>query len=111
MRRQRSDANQTAIIRRYEAHGCSVLVLSQTHPVDLLVGYCGVDALVEVKDGNKPPSRRTLTAGEQDLHAKWRGRPVRIVLSPDDVDTHVMQMNRHAQAKPAPSRWALDHCS
>ena len=38
--------------------------------------------LVEVKDGNKPPSKRELTADQRRFHAEW---PVCVVLSPESM--------------------------
>ena len=108
VRRQRSDANQTEIAKRYREHGCSVLILSQDNSVDMLVGCRGHDALIEVKDGKKPPSARKLTEKEQQFHESWRGTPIRIVESVEDVDTHVEELQNKAFST---GRWALDHCS
>ena len=100
VRRQRSDANQPEVVKRYRNHGCSVLVLSQGHSVDLLVGCRGVvDQLVEVKDGEKPPSARQLTDAEQEFQDEWRGRPVITIESNDDVDKHVQAMRNEALAQ------------
>lgn len=108
MRRQRSDANQTAVVARYRQHGVSVLVVSQGASVDLVVGFRGVDQLVEVKDGAKPPSERKLTEAETKLHQTWRGKAIRIVESLEDVDRHVAELT----GRPVVSdRWALDHIS
>lgn len=80
MPRQRAkvDANQTEIIKALRAVGASV---APTHQVgkgfpDLVVGYKGRNILMEIKDGNKPPSQRKLTPDEVDWHDKWRGRVV-----------------------------------
>ena len=98
MRRQRSDANQPDVVKRYREHGCSVLVLSQGHSVDLLVGCRGDEQLCEVKDGSKKPSARQLTPDEQKFHEEWRGKPIRIVETLDDVDTHVAELRQRAMA-------------
>ncbi len=108
MRRQRSDANQTAIVARYRAHGVSVLVVSQHASVDAVVGFRGVDQLVEIKRGDLPASRRKLTADETKLHQTWRGRAIRIVESLDDVDRHVAELTGRPVVG---DRWALDNCS
>lgn len=63
--------------------------MQQLHAVgkgcpDLLVGFGGRNLLMEVKDGEKPPSARKLTAGEAQWHEAWRGR-VHIIESPHDA--------------------------
>ena len=52
---------------------------------DLLVGYRGRLILLEVKDGDKPPSARRLTNDEADFHAAWADYPVLVVLSLQDA--------------------------
>ena len=47
---------------------------------DLLVGAEGKTYLVEVKDGAKTPSRRTLTHDQQKWIRKWTGSAVVILL-------------------------------
>ena len=51
---------------------------------DLAVGWSGVTALVEVKDGKKSPSRRKLTTDEEEFAKLWKGG-VHLVESLDDV--------------------------
>lgn len=81
------DANQAAIVAAFRALGASVLHL---HTVgagcpDLLVGIRGVNVLVELKDGSKPPSARRLTPLEEQFCASWRGRQVVVVERVEDV--------------------------
>ncbi len=52
---------------------------------DLLVGYKGVNHLVEIKDGQKPPSARTLTEDQAAWHMNWRGGKPVVVLGTEDV--------------------------
>lgn len=40
---------------------------------DIVVGKYGINVLVEIKDGSKPPSKRKLTEDEADFHSAWRG--------------------------------------
>ena len=47
---------------------------------DLLVGAEGKTFLVEIKDGEKTPSRRTLTHDQQKWIRKWTGSDVVILL-------------------------------
>jgi hypothetical protein len=51
---------------------------------DLVVGYMGMNYLLEVKDGEKPPSQRKLTADEVRFHNSWMGQ-IAIVNSIDDL--------------------------
>ena len=69
------DVNQPEIVDAFRRMGFSVLTL---HTVghgcpDILIGKLGKNHLVEIKDGNKPPSARKLTRDEQKFHELWRG--------------------------------------
>ena len=93
MTRKRRDANHAEIVNAYERMNCSVRVVADLPgALDLIVGYRGVDARVEIKDGAKPPSARKLTAAEAEELARWRGRPPEIVCTVDDVHEHVTAM-------------------
>lgn len=80
------DANHREIVGVFLAMGASVASLAALGAgvPDLLVGYCGKNYLVEVKDGEKPPSQRKLTPAQQKFHAAWLGS-VRIVESVDQA--------------------------
>lgn len=87
MRRSaRIDSNQNEIVNAFRKMGASVLITSQLkNCFDLLVGYKGVNYIVEVKDGKKPPSQRKLTKGEQKFKDTWQGGEYYIIESIDDV--------------------------
>ena len=88
MRRAASvDANQAEVVAAFRKFGCSVQVLSMVGKgvPDLLVGHAGVNHLVEVKDGRRPPSERKLTPDQDQWHKTWRGEKPEIVESLDDV--------------------------
>ena len=75
-RAARVDANQTEIVSALRKVGATVQPL---HAVglgcpDLLVGYRGINYLIEVKDGDKPPSKRKLTEDQIEWHKNWRGQ-------------------------------------
>jgi len=75
------DANQIQIVEALRACGATVQPL---HTVgagvpDLLVGYRGKTALVEVKDGARPPSERRLTDDQLVWHGNWRGGTLAVV--------------------------------
>ncbi len=73
-RAARIDANKAQIVAYLRGAGCSVYDLKQ--PVDLLVGKCGHTALVEIKDGEKSPSKQALTPAQQAFMLTWRGGAV-----------------------------------
>lgn len=83
---RRTDANQAEIASAFRKMGCSVAVTSSLGNgfPDLVIGLYGINALIEVKDGNKPPSDRRLTDDEADFHEKWKGS-IYIVESIDDA--------------------------
>ena len=70
------DANQTEIVKALRQVGASVQSLAATGKgcPDLLVGFRGVNWLMEVKDGNKVKSQRKLTDDQVVWHELWRGQ-------------------------------------
>lgn len=85
-RARRTDANQPEVVKALRAIGCSVLLLHEVGDgcPDLAVGYRGHNWFIEVKDGNKPPSKRKLTEDEQAWHEARRGQ-VATVKSADEA--------------------------
>ncbi len=85
-RAARTDANHSEVVREFRARGFSVLDLSRMGQgcPDLLVARAGDSWLIEIKDGNKPPSQRQLTPDERQFHDSWRGR-VLVVKDIEDV--------------------------
>ena len=81
------DTNQPAIVRTFRQLGAKVQVLSHVGKgfPDLLVCIRGKLALVEVKDGDKPPSARRLTADEQAWHEEWADAPLFIVSNVEEA--------------------------
>ena len=78
------DANQRQVVAALRGVGATVQLL---HAVgegcpDLLVGHLGVNYLLEVKDGQKPPSAQKLTPQQEIWHRDWRGHRV-VVNSPE----------------------------
>ena len=75
-RAARIDDNQVEIVAALRQIGASVQAL---HSVgsgcpDLAAGYRGANYFLEVKDGSKPPSARSLTDDQKDWHRGWRGQ-------------------------------------
>lgn len=90
----RIDSNQPQIVAALRELGASVLHL---HTIgkgapDILIGYQGKNALVELKDGDKPPSARKLTPDEQKFHAEWRGQ-VAIIESVEEAVAFIQTTN------------------
>jgi hypothetical protein len=88
------DANQPAIVQALRAIGCSVQPLHTVGQgcADLLVGYRGRNVILEVKDGAKPPSARTLTPDQREWIAAWRGGQVWVVHSVEQAIEAVTAM-------------------
>jgi Holliday junction resolvase - archaeal type len=72
----KADANQTEIVKALRAVGASVFITSNVAKgfPDLVVGYNGINYLVEIKDGKKQPSEQKLKPHQIELHASWRGQ-------------------------------------
>ena len=85
-RRARVDANQASFVKVMRQLGYSVCHLHQLGQgvPDLLIGKGGRNYLFELKDGNKPPSKRKLTEDEERWHAQWQGQ-VATVKSVDEA--------------------------
>lgn len=83
----RRDANERNIIEALRACGAYVKQINDAGAFDLLVFYRSPVSkvehtlLLEVKDGNKPPSARGLTPAEQKFHDEWPGTNLHIVTS------------------------------
>lgn len=75
MKNGRIDNNQPDIVKVLRQAGASVAVTSNAGKgfPDIVVGYLGVNLLMEIKDGEKPPSQRKLTPDEQKFKDNWLG--------------------------------------
>jgi hypothetical protein len=75
-RKSKIDTNQPAIVAALRAHGASVKSLAAVGDgcPDLLVGYRGINLLMEVKDGDLPPSARKLTDKQTQFISDWEGQ-------------------------------------
>lgn len=83
---KRVDDNQTKVVKALRQCGFSVAITSSIGKgfVDLVIGKNGVNLLVELKDGEKPPSARKLSEDEELFHAAWRGKVI-IANNIDDI--------------------------
>jgi hypothetical protein len=80
-RAARRDANERRVIDALRACGAYVKQINDEGLADLLVFYRGHTLILEVKDGDKPPSARALTPAEQKFHDEWPGQNLYIVNS------------------------------
>jgi Holliday junction resolvase len=90
------DANHTEIVKGLRQSGCTVLDLSAVGKgcPDLLIGRCGYNLLMEVKDGSKPKSARKLTGDQIAFFAKWRGN-VQVVKSLQEAIDIINETIKH----------------
>jgi len=72
------DANQSGIVKLAWRIGATVQSLAAVGNgcPDLLLGYRGVNYLVEVKDGSLARSRRQLNERQESWHQRWSGAVV-----------------------------------
>ena len=69
------DSNHSQVVDALRRAGATVQSLAAVGKgcPDLLVGFLGRNWLLEVKDGNKSPSARALTADQVKWQAGWMG--------------------------------------
>ncbi len=92
VQRARTDGNHTAVmdaLRGAAMKPVSTAALGKGFP-DIAVGFRGVNVMLEVKDGDKPPSARALSADEADFHATWPGQ-IEVVNSPEEAVLAVIE--------------------
>ena len=81
----RADANQPQIVDILRQVGATVQHLHMVGSgcPDIMVGFQGQNYLMEIKDGQKSPSKRKLTDDEQEWHDIWRGQ---VAIVRDEVE-------------------------
>lgn len=72
-RAARKDANAPHIVQALRGIGAKVHILDGKGIGDLLVGFRGELSVLELKDGNKPPSQRKLRPSQKKFHDDWQG--------------------------------------
>ena len=94
----RVDANHGNVVNALRMVGCNVQDLSTVGEgcPDLLIGIPTVRelAFMEIKDGDKIPSKRKLTPDQVEWHARWEGYPVHIVESVSEALAIVAAIKR-----------------
>ena len=84
VQRCQTDSNHTAVMDALRAAAMkpvSTASLGSGFP-DIVVGFRGINVMLEVKDGAKFPSQRALTADEKTFHETWPGQ-ICVVESPE----------------------------
>lgn len=90
----RKDANHAPVVDRISACGWIVFDLAQYGaPVDLAISKGNKCALVEIKDGDKIPSKQKLTEGCAELRERWPGAFL-VVTSPDDAEQQLSKLEK-----------------
>lgn len=85
-RAARRDDGESEIVSALREVGAVVRIVTQGDGIpDLLVGYRGHTILMEVKDGNKPPSKRALTPAEEQFFMEWEGGMLVVVNSVEEA--------------------------
>lgn len=82
------DDNQHDIVDRFLSNGLKVVStagMANGFPDIIVSHFNGINVLVEIKDGDKIPSKRKLTPDQEEFHATWKGW-IEIVENIDDVD-------------------------
>ena len=87
----RVDGNQATIIAALRTSGASVFVLKL--PVDLLVGYAGKTALVEIKDPNSRYGRKGLNQNQSAFLMGWNGGTVALIESVESAQNLIRMMS------------------
>jgi hypothetical protein len=74
------DRNQPEIVAALRKAGATVQILSAVGKgcPDLLVGFRGVNTLIEVKDWQASANDRDLNDNQVDWHGGWRGQVAKV---------------------------------
>lgn len=75
-RAARTDANQPDIVKELRRAGASVAITASAGSgfPDLVVGYRGVNYLMEIKDPNQDTTHQKLTPDQEIFHGCWTGQ-------------------------------------
>ncbi len=87
MRIRKVDANQKKIMqlcRRIPGLSVATIHTVGNGLPDLILGFCGKNYLVELKDGAKMKSQKKLTKDEVEFHEEWNGQ-ICVCESIDDI--------------------------
>ena len=103
IRAAKVDRNQREIVTALRKMGAVVLITSQLkNAFDILVGYRGKLYMIEIKDGELPPSRHRLSEGEQKCCDSFAGVGVGYhVIKSIDEALELLAFAKHLNTKDA----------
>lgn len=79
-KRARRDANESELVKTIRQCGGQWLPLNVTDGPDGVIGFQGRTELAEVKT-----AKGKLKPGQSEFHKTWRGGPIRVLRTVDDV--------------------------
>ena len=84
---KRVDANQATLVREFQAHGASVLLMHSLGggAPDLAVGVGGRNHFVEVKNKDTSYGRAGLSESQRKWNRRWNGEPMEPCASVEDA--------------------------
>ena len=83
-KRKRKDSNHNQITKCFEKMGWEVLDIHNLKKcADIIIGKSAINIFIEIKDGDKSPSARKLTEGEEEFHDRWPNNVI-IIQSEND---------------------------
>jgi hypothetical protein len=91
---RKRDANESDHLKRWRDLGGSAfrILAAEKDAPDLVIGFQGLDALVEDKVPGKKPRK-----SQAEWHAKWRGRKVYVWNTLEDVMRTREEMGRESR--------------
>lgn len=106
-RAARVDRNQAELVKVMRQMGASVEITSGAHDgfPDVVVGWGGVTVLVEVKDGDKIPSKRKLTPDQIVFHDRFKGAVT--VIETEQQAIELVNRIRRLAGMIGPADWNL----
>jgi len=94
-KRARKDMNQDEIVSTFRYLGFTVAITSALGGgfPDIVIAKYGRNWLVEIKNGDLPPSERQLTEDEKAFHDKWEGE-IFIINSMDEAVALAVKLSK-----------------
>lgn len=92
------DTNHDEIVAAFESLGCTVADLALSGVADfpdIVVGIAGGNHLVEIKYLGTAYGRKGQTAGQRGWAERWRGGPVYVVSTVEEVVILVTNLRRN----------------
>src|SRR5690606_16170087 len=96
-RRGRRDGNHAELVAMFKQLGCSVAELTDTGVPgwpDIIVGLCGTNRIVELKNPDTAYGRRGLNDNQSAFARDWRGDRVWVASTTDEAIALVQNWRR-----------------